>query len=391
MICGASYQVVTLVKPYFQTKRGVSASSGEDMEAGDAESALNGGEQKALLENTLKVITQAVGAYAGAVRLASPNGREMYIAGSTGLSGEVLEKDGLVDIACGVCGKALCESGTDFVSAVGQCALHSSSGGNKRVMAIPLGFCGNPAGMLNLFFREEDAIDAETMKLFPMFAELISVSLDNARLARENRRASLIAEREAISNEIHDSLAQTLVYMRMRMSVLQEALRKQDEALAGRCVADVTEALDNGQKAVRELITHFRCQMDPRGLLHALQTLSDEFEERTGIDFAYSCGVSECSIPLEHELQIFNIVREVLANIAVHSGASRASLNVVRRGGEYLLTVADNGRGISRTIPPAGHYGLTIMRDRASRIGARIELESAEGAGTKVFLSIRAV
>lgn len=352
---------------------------------------LLGGEQGALLESMLKVITRAAGAYAGAVRLVSPNGREMYIAGSVGLGNELLEQDGLVDIGCGVCGKAMCEGGVEFLAATGRCALHSSPGESRRVVAIPLGFCGNPTGMLNLFFREEDQVDADKLNLFPMFAELIGVSLDNARLARENRRMSLASERQAISNEIHDSLAQTLVYMRMRMSVLQEALRKRDDQLAQKCVSDVNEALDNGQKVVRELITHFRCQMDPQGLMPALQALADEFEERTGIDFVYSCGVTEFAIPLEHELQVFNIIREVLANIAVHSGASRANLEVARVGGQYEVTIMDNGRGISGNVLPAGHYGLSIMRERAARIGAEILLESAEGAGTKVCLILRAM
>jgi two-component system, NarL family, nitrate/nitrite sensor histidine kinase NarX len=199
-----------------------------------------------------------------------------------------------------------------------------------------------------------------------------------------------MAERQAIANEIHDSLAQNLVYGRMRMSMLQEALRKNDELLAHKCLHDVNEALDSGQKSVRELITHFRCQMDPLGLQHALQVLVNDFCERTGIALEYSNRVTDPGLPLEHELQVYNIVREVLANIAAHSGATQARMLVSRRNGRYAIAIEDNGVGISGTLPEEGHYGLSIMRERAQRIGAEIEMESSKGLGTKVRLSFMA-
>jgi len=153
---------------------------------------------------------------------------------------------------------------------------------------------------------------------------------------------------------------------------------------------DVNEALESGQKSVRELITHFRCQMDPLGLQHALQVLVHGFFERTGIALEYSNRVADPGLPMEHELQVYNIVREVLANIATHSGATQARLLVERKDGRYTLVIEDNGVGISGALPEEGHYGLSIMRERAQRIGAEIEMESSKGLGTKVRLSFAA-
>jgi nitrate/nitrite-specific signal transduction histidine kinase len=171
---------------------------------------------------------------------------------------------------------------------------------------------------------------------------------------------------------------------------LQEAMRKQDELLAHKCMRDVNEALDSGQKSVRELITHFRCQMDPMGLQHALQVLADGFFERTGIALEYSNRVADPGLPLEHELQVFNIVREVLANVAAHSGATQARLLVNRKNGRYVISIEDNGTGMPVNAPAEGHYGLVIMHERAQRIGAEFEMESSIGLGTKVRLSFAA-
>lgn len=362
---------------------------------GDAiESAASfGGELKALLDGFLATILKTVGADAGVIRLLSSNGRELHIAGAVGLPPEVYEHESQVELGCGVCGKAARE-GTISSAEAGTCAWRSNpqffGDDCKRVIAVPLEFRGKLIGIFNLFFRSEQEITGEATALIRSFAEMIGISLDNFRLVRENRRMNLMAERQAIANEIHDSLAQTLVYGRMRMSVLQEAIRKQDELLIRKCMRDVNEALDSGQKSVRELITHFRCQMDPLGLQHALQVLVEEFGERSGIALEYSNRVADPGLPLEHELQVFHIVREVLANIATHSGASHARIQVTRKGKRYIFIIEDNGAGMSQETPLDGHYGLTIMRERAQRIGAEIEVESAAGCGTRVQLTFSA-
>lgn len=349
-----------------------------------------GGEFKLLLDGLLETIIKSVGASAGVIRVLSPDGHELRIAGSTGLPPGILDCESHVGLDCGVCGQAV-RDGLMHSTEAANCAWrmeHLFSGANcKRIVAVPLEFRGKLIGIFNLFFESGSEISQDAARTLRSFSDLIGIALENARLARENRRMNLMAERQAIANEIHDSLAQTLVYSRMRMSVLQEAVRTHDDQLAGKCMLDVNEALDSVQKSVRELITHFRCQMDPLGLQHALQVLVDGFGERAGIKLDYSNNLPDLGLPPEHELQVFHIVREVLSNIAIHSGATCASLRVDLKDGRCIFTIEDNGAGIS-AAPLEGHYGLTIMRERAQRIGAEIEMESADGLGTLVRLNL---
>jgi two-component system nitrate/nitrite sensor histidine kinase NarX len=360
---------------------------------GRAASASYGQELKTLLEGLLEAVIKSVGASGGAVRMVSLDGLELHIAGAVGLPGEIREGEGHVDLGCGICGKAA-KGGALHTSDAAACASLSGNrffaSGCKRVVAVPLDFRGKRIGVFNLFFDDERDLAEDAERTLRCFGEMIGISLENARLARENRRMQLMAERQAIANEIHDSLAQTLAFSRMRMSVLQQALHKQDEALAQKCMNDVNEALDSGKKSVRELITHFRCQMDPLGLRHALQVLVGEFTGRSDIELEYVNREADLVMPLEHELQVFHIVREVLANIAAHSGASHASLRVSRENRRYVFTIEDNGTGMPGSVPPEGHYGLTIMRERARRIGAEIEVKSSTGQGTQVRLLLAA-
>ncbi|MGA8147766.1 MAG: ATP-binding protein [Gallionellaceae bacterium] len=359
--------------------------------SGDRNSAATyGDELRMLLDGFLETIIKSVGARAGAIRVLSPGGRELHIAGAVGLPPDVFECESQVELSCGVCGMAASDGDIHAADAA-ACAWRSGPGffgGECRsVVAVPLNFRGKLVGIFNLFFESGEKIADDSAPMLHVFAEMIGISLENARLARENRRMSLMGERQAIANEIHDSLAQTLVYSRMRTSMLQEAIRRKDDLLAYKCLRDVNEALESGQKSVRELITHFRCQMDPLGLQHALQVLVDGFRERTEIELEYSNKILDSGLPSEHELQIYHIVREVLTNIAVHSGATRARLLALHSGARFVFTIEDNGTGISANTRMEGHYGLTIMRERAQRIGAEIEVESAEGHGTIVRLS----
>lgn len=137
---------------------------------------------------------------------------------------------------------------------------------------------------------------------------------------------------------------------------------------------------------MRTLITDFRCEIDPSGLLQALNQLSQQFKERHNIALEYINRVGDLDFPLEFEIQIYYIVREALSNIATHSNATHARLVIDHTLNDYVFTIEDNGRGGYTFTPIEGHYGMLIMRERATRIGGEIKIESSEGLGTLVQL-----
>jgi two-component system nitrate/nitrite sensor histidine kinase NarX len=196
----------------------------------------------------------------------------------------------------------------------------------------------------------------------------------------------LLDERQSIANEIHDSLAQTLYFAKIRTSLLLDAMKSDNDLLSFKCAQDIDEALESSQKTVRELVTHFRCQMDPKGLRFALQKLVNDFVARTNIRLAYDNRIDDLELPKEYELQVFLIVRESLVNIATHSGATMAGLTISREGAHYQFAIDDNGAGVGDVAPLEGHYGLEIMRERALRIGGEVKVTGLEGQGTRVQL-----
>lgn len=361
--------------------------NGEALPYGSAELA-------AVMEKFLLPVVKATGAHAGVVRILSASRSELVTIGAVGLPDTMVQAESLVGSGCGVCGKALDVSGIHASSDLGVCMQRCGSSyfgaACKHVIALPLEQSDGPAehlGVLSLFFPAAKELSADEMKAMRLYAQLLSAAWETSKMNAEGRRIALLAERQSIANEIHDSLAQTLYYAKMRSSLLLDAMRTKNELLAFRCARDIDESLAGGQKAVRELVTHFRCQMDTEGLAHALQKLAKDFFDRTDIPLEYVNRVVGMELPLEHELQVFLIVREALVNIGTHSGATAAHLTVDRSEGRYVIVVEDNGAGGCSNAPLEGHYGMMIMRERAARIDGEVRVESFEGLGTRVRLS----
>lgn len=366
---------------------GMAACVGEEFAAPHAR------ELRTLLEAFLETIIGTVNATAGVVRLLTPDGRTLQIIGSAGLSTELQqEAENFVELDCEVSGNitfghVIHSSDISDCNSRHKCRYVSCR--FQSLIAAPLetpGTPGVPLGILTMFFDVPREASSRVMNTLAAFAELMAGTIEHNRMNREAGRAELLAERQVIANEIHDSLAQTLTYARMRVSLLLEAIRTGNEVMAAKYSHDLDEALETGQKSARELIADFRCEMNPGGLLPALQDIVAQFREHNGIELEYHNRVVDFELPLEHEIQVYYIVREALTNIARHSGASHARLFVDACCGYYVFTIEDNGSGGGTFKPVEGHYGVMIMRERAQRIGGEIKVESSVGLGTSIQL-----
>jgi len=349
------------------------------------------GDLKTLLNRFLETAISMVHAGAGVIRITLPDEQTLQIISSIGLSGEQLETERIAELVCEECGKdafrrGLCSTNIENCEARQSGEMHRQF---RSVISVPLESRNTPdalLGVFTLFFDTPQSSSGHAANTAVTFADLLGALIEHIRSNRETRRAEMLMERQSIANEIHDSLAQTLNYARMSTTLLTDAVRNSNEAMATDYARDLDEALEISQKAVRALITDFRSEMDPAGLLHALQTLVERFRQQNNIVLDCVIRVADLDLPLEHEIQAYYIVHEALSNIAKHSNASHARLIVDHRAGYYIFTVEDNGTGGDDLTPVEGHYGIVIMRERAQRIGGEIRAESAKGLGTSVQL-----
>lgn len=199
-----------------------------------------------------------------------------------------------------------------------------------------------------------------------------------------------------MANEVHDSLAQTMAYMKIRLAMMQEALDASEQARASKHAGEVQQALDGAYADLRELLSQFRNRMDPLGLVHALEELKTQFHDRTGIELAFDNRTTNLGLSVDEESQVFHVMQEALANVARHSGAKHARLTMELAGGEYRFTVEDDGLGFYAFGQPREgaeqhshlrhHLGVNIMRERAQHLDGRIEISNLPRGGARVSL-----
>jgi two-component system nitrate/nitrite sensor histidine kinase NarX len=327
------------------------------------------------------------------VRLLSRDGRTLQIIGSAALSSELKdEAESFVELDCeasdiATLGRVVHASDISSCASRQHCPYASCH--FQSLVAAPLespNQPGVPLGILTVFFDAPREAARHVMNTVAAFAEMMGAAIEFTRINREAHRTEMLAERRAIANDIHDSLAQSLTYARMRVSLLLEAIRSGNELMATKYARDIEEALAGSQKSARDLIADFRSELNPGGLVAALGDLAAQFRERTSIVLEIHNRLVDLDLPVEHEVQVYHIVQEALNNIARHSGATHARLFVDAGFGYHFFTVEDNGVGANTFTPVEGHYGMLIMRERAHRIGGEIKVESAPGRGTRVQL-----
>lgn len=357
-----------------------------------------GGTPQSMLDAFLVTVVRLAGARAGAVRALTPDGDQLRLAAAWGLPDEVLAREALIG-PCGVCGEALRGEGVRVADHPARCGRLAVDNFFEQVctgtVALPLEYKGRSVGVFTLFFDGVHSLRAEVIHLLRPVGQLFGLALENARLERENLQSSLVHERQTLAGELHDSLAQSLTFVRMRMPLLQDAISRQETGRALKYCQDVNDELGSANRRVRELITHFRAGMDAQGLHRALEQIADTFYERTGIALDFDCSMPELRLAADVEVQMFHILQEALANVRRHSGARRARLRVERDGGEVVFSVADDGCGFALQAPAGpgasrSSFGLDIMRERAQAIGARVSFEDAPGGGALVTVRVAA-
>jgi two-component system nitrate/nitrite sensor histidine kinase NarX len=375
--------------------RGIAATGDPAAQRFDAD------ETGSMLVDFLGLVVRLTGARAGAIRAPTQDGASLRLLAAIGLPGEVCARDSMMPASCGMCGAALQSSLTRQATASIGCAVRegavASEAFSGRAVAVPLDHHGRPIGVLNLFFSEGQDPPAGITRLLRPFGQLLGVALENERLTRENLQARLAAERQSMAADVHDALAQSLTFMRMRMSLLQDAMQQHDGSSALTYAGDVSDELRNAHGRLREMISMYRAGMDSRGLVASLRELASAFRRRTGIELVVDCPEDEPELTADQQLQIFYIVQEALANVSHHSGARAARLTVGHDDGALRVSVEDDGCGPDESIldprcagrlTEAGHHGLQIMRERAGRAGGRLQISALPTGGTRVTLTV---
>ncbi|MGD8791036.1 MAG: GAF domain-containing protein [Anaerolineae bacterium] len=264
--------------------------------------------------------------------------------------------------------------------------------GVEALLCIPLWAKDRPMGFLFLIDRQQPRHwQATSLAWAESFASQAAIALEKAYLYEQAERVATLEERQRIAAEMHDGLAQTLSYLTIKAYHASELLEEDQREAVMQQHEDIQKAAERATREVRRSIASLQASPQPRQTLReSLGELIKEFGLPDGPEITLNARLAEpLFLPSGHLEQVQRVVQEALQNARRHAHAGQVAVNLETANGHLVVTVEDNGRGFDARQPPRSgdHFGLSIMRARAARIGGQVQIESAPGQGTKVILT----
>jgi signal transduction histidine kinase len=236
-------------------------------------------------------------------------------------------------------------------------------------------------------FSEEDMQSAATL------ANQLAVLIKTKWLFAEQEKRLILEERNRIARDIHDGVAQSLAGAIMNLETAQRKFAKMPDD-SFRLVAESTEKLRKSLKEVRESIYALRPYPTERvGLLSAITAKMETVKRASGLDITLETRGPEFQLSSMAEKIIFDICQESMQNALKHAEATKIEILLSYQKENVLLKVKDNGKGFSlfqamikaREHP---HFGILHMNEAAEKIHASLQVDSREGAGTEITLTV---
>ena len=225
------------------------------------------------------------------------------------------------------------------------------------------------------------------------------VRLKQAEMELENSRDQLRAfaarleflresERAEIAREIHDELGQSLTSLQLGLAWLTHAVTPTPPVRAK--LASMSALVRGTIRSVRHVAIRLRPGvLDELGLVKTLRSEARAFAEHTGVQCRFETNLRNLTCDRAGSIAVFRIVQAALTNVVRHAHASRAVIGLMKRRTDLVVTVKDNGRGITRTLlAKPGACGVIGMRERALALDGTLTLAGSRGKGTTLTVRI---
>jgi signal transduction histidine kinase len=193
-------------------------------------------------------------------------------------------------------------------------------------------------------------------------------------------------ERTRLARELHDDTIQAVIALRQRVQLAQRSIKDQN---GKQSLTDLEMLAEQTIENLRRLTRALRpIYLEDLGLVTALEMLTRETSQNNQISVNFKKIGQERRLPQEIELSLYRITQEALNNVVKHSHATQADLTITYETSAVQVEVNDNGMGFvvpnsPTEFAPKGHFGLLGIHERANLIGAKLEIDSMPGKGTR--------
>lgn len=268
--------------------------------------------------------------------------------------------------------------------------LEKETMGLRYHSSIPLYASGRKLGVLNVASTDWRELSPDDLRLLYTVGDLLSIAIERSRLFARSAELGALEERNRLAREIHDTLAQGLAAIALRLEAADALLESSEGAEKAR--APVTQALNitrsSLEEARRSVLDLRAAPLEGKTLAEALDALTRNWSEEEGVAAHFETRGKPQELSSRVEVGLYRITQEALTNIARHANATQVKVRLSISGDEVKLVVQDNGNGCDTDAPVEGRHGVVGMNERARLLGGSLRIESNRGEGTRLVVKV---
>jgi two-component system nitrate/nitrite sensor histidine kinase NarX len=345
-----------------------------------------------LAQGFAKRITRIAHADGVAVRWADQASQRYLLLAAQGLPASMVEAELCIDRGDCHCGAGPTVENLRVIPILSRDTPHlphCERAGFETVVNIPVRQHDRLMGEVDLFFHAKVKLSSAERSLLEALSSHLASGMENLRLTSFEKVAAVSQERHLLARELHDSIAQSLAFLKIQVQLMRDALHSGNPVEIKQVLEEIDAGVRESYGDVRELLLHFRTRTNTEDIEPALATTLRKFEHQSGLKT--SLLMQGQGMPLSPDLQIqaLHIVQEALSNVRKHARASQVWLDVQQQP-SWRFEVRDDGMGFFTDNDELDetHVGLRIMAERAQRIGAQLEVISTPGHGSSIILTL---
>ena len=274
----------------------------------------------------------------------------------------------------------------DLAPAVMRFKSHLREMGVHTILFVPMLVAGRVTGFIGIRFTLKRGFRQEEIELTRALAHQATLAIQLTRLSAQSRQSAVMAERNRMARDIHDTLAQGFTGVIVQLEAAGEAMSQSRTAKVSDHLNQAGELARESLREARRSVQALRPQaLEGKQLSEALKDLVKKMTAGTTVKAEFTSQGEQQKLPPEWETNLLRIGQEVLTNVLRHARASEFNVLLVFDSREIRLNLRDDGCGFDPKRRHEG-FGLQGMRERAEGMGGQLSIESANGKGTMISI-----
>jgi PAS domain S-box-containing protein len=254
------------------------------------------------------------------------------------------------------------------------------------VLVVPMLVSGQVSGVVGIRFTQKRRLRSEEVQLAQTLANQAMLAMQLSRISAQSRVTAVLAERNRMARDIHDTLAQGFTGVIVQLEAAADAAA---QGLPNEAAAHLQRARDRASESLmdaRRSVQALRPQaLEQRDLCAALKQLTRRMSAQTSLKTRFSVTGVQRPLPEEWEDNLLRICQESLTNTLRHARADEFLVQVAFAEDEVRLELGDNGRGFEVSSRSEG-FGLIGIRERVQQMGGKLEITSTPGQGSRTLI-----